>query len=212
MVRTLKIRFLVGLSVGALLLSGCGKDDEPAPPPPSSTGGQPTGMTDAMTQAQQALQQANGGETVKAAAPAALKEFLPAAIAGMKWTDATSESVQMGGVDMSHAEATYEADDGNVTIQITITDTGSLSGPMRMGMTGWALAQYKRETETGYERTTTYGGYKAMEEYDRETKDGALRVFVADRFVVAVDGQQTTMEAIKQAMDSVDVKKLAGLK
>jgi hypothetical protein len=51
-----------------------------------------------------------------------------------------------------------------------------------------------------------------VEEYDRQSKDGVLRVFVADRFVVEVNGSQTTMEVIKQAMDGIDLKKLAALK
>ncbi|MBN1361978.1 MAG: hypothetical protein JW993_15390 [Sedimentisphaerales bacterium] len=211
MARTWKIRALAGLFVVALLVAGCGKKEEPAPPP-SSAGGGPTGMADPMKQAQEAMQQANQGTPVAAVAPATLKEMLPAALDGMKQTDASSERTQMGGVDLSMAEADYAPDDGDASIHITIMDAGSLSGPMRMGLAGWAMTQYSRETETGYQKTTTYAGHKAMEEYDTQSKGGSLYVYVADRFVVQVEGQQTTMDAIKQAAGKIDIKKLAGLK
>ena len=68
------------------------------------------------------------------------------------------------------------------------------------------------ETEpTGYEKTITYKGYKGMEEYDNSEKDGGIRVFVADRFVVEVHGNQTSMDEIKKAMDEIDLKKMASL-
>ena len=221
--RMLNVRVLIVLSVAILLVYGCGKKEEPAPSTPGSAqspgsaqnpaatapaAGQPANMEDAVAQAQQMFQQA----PVEATAPATLSEMLPAELPGMKRTDTSSDRVQMGGADLSRAQAEYGADDGGASIEITITDAGSVSGPMRIGLAGWAMAQYNRETETGYEKTTTYSGYKAMEEYDTQSKEGSLRVFVADRFVVEVDGSQTTMETIKQAMGKLDVKKLAALK
>ena len=87
-----------------------------------------------------------------------------------------------------------------------ITDIGNASGPMRMSMTGWTPAQVDRQTDTGYEKTTTYEGYEAIEEYDSQDQHGELLVFVGNRFVVEVRGDHTTMETIKQA---IDLKKLA---
>jgi hypothetical protein len=231
-----KIGALIGLSVAALLFLGCGKKEEPAPPetpgaPESATPAEsptpvpptagrtadspPAQMPDmaaAAARTEQALQQANQGQVVEAAAPGTMKEMLPAELPGMKRTDVSAERTQMGGVDISTANAQYDTESGDASIHIAITDTGNLSGPMRMGLASWAMAQYSRETDTGYEKTTTYAGYKAVEEYDTQSKDGVLRVFVADRFVVEVNGSQTTMEVIKQAMDRIDLKKLAALK
>jgi hypothetical protein len=88
-------------------------------------------------------------------------------------------------------------------------DTGNLSGAMRMSLTAWTVGQYNRETDNGYEKTTTYAGYKGVEEYDKQKQAGAFRIFVANRFVVEMEGSGTTMEAIKEAMAKIDLKKLA---
>jgi len=227
----LKTRGIIALSVVALLLAGCGKKGQdqasgsksPTPAPsatpaqsqtaaPSTSSSQMPDMAQVEAQTKQALAQANQGATVEALTPATMKGFLPAELSGFNRTDASAERNQMGGVDISVANAQYTAAEGDGSIDVTITDVGNLSGPMKMGMTGWAMAQYNRETDTGYEKTTTYNGHKAMEEYDNEAKDGTLRVFVADRFVVEVQGNAVTMDAIKQAMGKIDLKKLAATK
>jgi hypothetical protein len=87
-------------------------------------------------------------------------------------------------------------------------DMGNVSGPMRMGMAGWAMDEFERETDTGYERTTTYKGHKAMEEFDKQAKQGTFHVHVADRFIVEVNGINVSMDTIKKAIDQVDLDKL----
>ena len=121
---------------------------------------------------------------------------------------ADAQHVNTMGVNLATASADYQGAYGQ--LELIITDMGNLSGPMRMGMTGWAVAKIDSETDTGYEKTLTYQGYKAMEQYNRQDREGTLRVFAADRFVVEVSGTGVTMETIKQAMGQVDLKKLAG--
>ena len=171
----------------------------------------PADMAKLAEQNRQALAQANKGKEIQAASPDVLKAVLPADLPGMKRTDASAERTQAMGVDIANATGQYQTEDGNTNVHITITDLGNMSGPMRMGMTAWTMAQYSRETDTGYEKTTTYGGYKAMEEYDKTDRTGAIRVFVADRFVVAAEGNGVTMDTLKQALDKIDLKKLASL-
>jgi len=161
-------------------------------------------------QTRQNLTQMNPGKVIEAVSAATLKGLLPTELPGMKRTEASGEKTQAMGVDMSTAEGRYEATDGgDANVSIRITDVGNLSGPMRMGMAAWAVTQYSRETDTGYEKTTTYDGYKAMEEYNTESKHGSLRVLVGDRFIVEADGHGVTMDTLKQVLGKVDLKKLA---
>ncbi|MBM4028116.1 MAG: hypothetical protein FJ280_22385 [Planctomycetes bacterium] len=216
---------IVAMCVWAVVLAGCGRKENPESSASSQAGPAATGTapaanaTAAMPSAQdleklaeqnrQTLAQMNQGKVIEAVAAATLKGLLPAELPGMKRTDASAERNQSMGVDISTAAGQYETADGDAGINITLTDVGSLSGPLRMGMTSWAVAQYSRETDSGYEKTTTYSGYKAFEEYNKQDKQGTLRVLVADRFIVEVDGHGVTMETLKQALGKVDLKKLA---
>lgn len=225
MASIVKTHGVVALFVVALLLAGCGKKGQdqasgsgsaaPAQSQtaaPSASSSQMPDMAQVAAQTKQALAQMNQGATVEALSAATMKGFLPTELPGFNRTDASAERTQMGGADLSVAEAQYAAAAGDGSIDITITDIGNLTGALKIGMSGWAMAQYSRETDTGYEKVTTYNGYKAMEEYDNEAKEGFLRIIVADRFVVEARGNAVTMDTIKQAMGKVDLAKLAAAK
>lgn len=212
---------IVVVCVLAVAVAGCGKkedkgqpsqpaqaaDMDAAPAPGTSSAPDYAKMAE---QNRQALAQMNQGKVVEAVPAATLKDLLPADLPGMKRTDASAERNQAMGVDISTAEGQYEAADGQgANVSITLTDVGSMSGPMRMGMASWAAAQYSRETDTGYEKTTTFNGYKAFEEYNTQDKQATVRVLVADRFIVEIDGSGITMDALKQMLGKIDLKKLA---
>ncbi len=176
------------------------------------TAGVPTAaqLSDDAEKNREVLTQMNQGKEITAVTAETIKGLLPETLAGMKQVDASAERNQMMGMDISHAEAQYTGD-GDASIDLTITDVGNLSGTMRMGMVGWTMAQYSRETDTGYEKTGTYSGYKGMEEYDKESQSGTIRVFVADRFIVEMNGNNMTMDDLKKALEQVDLKKAASL-
>jgi hypothetical protein len=167
-------------------------------------------MAAAAAQNRQALAQMNQGKLVAAVPAATLKELLPEKLAGMKRTDASAERNQTMGVDMTNAHASYEGEN-EASLSLSLTDAGSLTGPMRMGLAGWTMGEFSRETDTGYERTGTFHGYKGVEQYDTQNKAGSVRIFVADRFVVEVEGNGVTMETLKQALGQLDLKKMATL-
>lgn len=160
-------------------------------------------------QNRQNLAQMNGGKVVEAVAPATLKGFLPAELPGLKRTNASAEKTDSMGMNLTTAEGRYNADGSETSVSIKLTDVGNMSGPIRMGMTAWAMAQFNRETDNGYEKTTTYDGYKAYEEYNTQDKNGTLRLWIADRFVVEVEGNGMTMDTLKQMLGKIDLKKLA---
>ena len=140
-----------------------------------------------------------------------LKALLPAALDGMKRTNASGEKSGAMGMTVSFAEGTYEAESGgNITIKIT--DNGGLGGFMAFAQAGWAAQEIDRETDTGFEKTTNYGQYKAHEEYDSSGKSGKVEILVAGRFMVEVNGSDVAWEAIQAAVKKVDLAKLAQVK
>jgi hypothetical protein len=115
------------------------------------------------------------------------------------------------GLSISEASARYEGE-GGASLRIKIVDVGSLSGPMAMGLAGWASLEIDRESDDGYEKTTTFDGRKAVEKYNNGSKHGEIKVLLSNRFIVEVDGHQMKMDDVKAAAGKLDLKKLEGLK
>jgi hypothetical protein len=160
-------------------------------------------------QTQQALAKMNEGKVVEPVDFRKLKELLPDSVQGIERSDSSGGRTKVMGIDITRAEAKYQGQGDAVEyLSITIMDMGNVSGPMRMGLAAWAMAEFERETDTGYERTTTYKGHKAMEEFDKQAKQGTFHVHVADRFIVEVDGINVSMDIIKKALDQIDLNKL----
>lgn len=140
-----------------------------------------------------------------------LKALLPAALDGMKRTNASGEKSGAMGMTVAYAEGTYEADAGG-NIHIKISDNGGLGGFMAFAQAGWAASEIDRESDTGFERTTKYGEHKAHEEYDNANKSGKIEILVGGRFMVEASGNDVAWDAIQAAAKKVDLAKLATLK
>lgn len=173
------------------------------PAPPASPD-----MAELTAQNTETLKAMNQGKDIEPLSTDTLKTFLPDSLAGMKRSLADARQMGMVGINVATAQADYEDTSGSGMMELMIMDLGNVSGAMRMGMTGWTMTQIDRKTDTGYEKTTTYQNYKAIEEYDNQSKHGEFRVFVEDRFVVEITGDNVTMETLKQAMGQIDLKKL----
>ena len=140
-----------------------------------------------------------------------LKSLLPEGLPGMRRENATAEKTGMMGIQTSVASADYNAESG-AHIDIKITDLGSVSGFAAMAAYGWAMADIDRETETGYEKTTTIGGHRAYEKWNSRDKDGDISVIVGNRFLVEVDGSNVQAQDLRAALGRVDLAKLDGMK
>ena len=211
-----------GFCLGILALAGCGQDTTEKRLEEASKKMEEAGkkMEEAakqggagMGEAMKKMGEAFGAAAGKKVTPVdfrELKALLPEALPGMKRTRAEGERSAAMGLNISKAEGRYEKEDGS--IQISLMDMGTLSGMAAMATVGWSLAEIDKETETGYEKTSTYQGYKSHEEYDRSSKDGEVTVLVAERFVVEVRGNNLPMEGIMAALGSIDLGKLAAMK
>ena len=139
-----------------------------------------------------------------------LKALLPEKLPGMKRTNASGEKSGAFGMSMAMAQGRYEGEDG-ASIDVEVSDIGGMGGMASLAQMGWAAAEIDRETETGYEKTTTLAGQKAHEEYNRESKSGSLEVLVASRFMVKIEGDNVDMATIKKAADALNINKLAAM-
>jgi len=226
------VRHLVSVASVTVLVLGCGKPQEKSEPAGTADtlkkaadqmqaagkqmdeaakqGGK--GMEDAMKAMGQAMGTATGGDKVEPVDFRELKALLPESLPSMAGKGAIGEKTAAMGIAVSNAKQHYESADGNANADVEITDLGSMSGFGAMAAMAWAMVDIDKETEHGYEKTTTYQGFKAHEQYDRQDKSGSIEVIVASRFMVKVAGWGVDMEAIKAGLAKVDCAKLAAMK
>lgn len=138
-----------------------------------------------------------------------LKPFFPKSVAGIEHGKVTGETTGMAGFKYSTAKTKY--DDGKVRIEMNILDGGGV-GAIMSGIAAWSKFDVDRETDDGYERTTTFDGYKAYEKYNENRKRGEISLLVNDRFVVRVEGRGVDMDDLKKAIKNMNLRKLARMK
>lgn len=219
-----KLLWMLSLSAALLMVSGCGMfkdkeaDQEEAAKDLSEKMEEagkdlqddPAGSMKKMTEAMEQFgQKMNEGAKVEPVDYKELKALLPEELSEMKRENASGEKTSAIGMKVSRAEATYTND--NSRIEISIQDMGTLSGMAAMAY-GWAFTDMEKESDNGFERTTTYKGHRAFEKYDQSDKDGEINVLVAKRFIVEVKGRGVSMDDIRSALDTVNVAQLAGMK
>ncbi|MFD2520024.1 transposase [Emticicia soli] len=140
--------------------------------------------------------------------PKLLQELLPADANGLPREKVSGEKTGAMGFQVATAEGKYF--EGDNSIEVNIADVAGTGGIM--GMAAWSMLNINTESETGYEKTTTYKDHKAFEKYDAQTKESEMAVLIASRFVVSIKGTNVDMSKIKATLDDIDLRKLADLK
>jgi hypothetical protein len=139
-----------------------------------------------------------------------LKALLPETIGGLKRTSAEGEKSSAMGFGVSKATGKYKGD-GDGRLRVELIDTAGVGG-MAIAAFGLAGLEVDKETEHGYERTSTVGGRKLFEKYNSKSKRGEIKALVGNRFVVEIDGDDVPMETLKDALTSkLDLAKLEAL-
>jgi hypothetical protein len=151
-----------------------------------------------------------GNGKVVSLSPDRIKPFLPDTLDGLKRTQASAERNAALGVQISKATASY-SDGANHTLNLEITDTGSLKGLVGFAA-GWGGVEQESESDTGYEKTYKSGNQLIHEKWNKQSQSGEYGVVIADRFSVAVTGNAASIDELKQAAASIDVSGLAALK
>jgi len=137
-----------------------------------------------------------------------LKALLPENLGSIKRTNIEGERTAAMGMNISTANADYADQENNQSIDLKITDLGSVSGLSGLAAYGWYMVDIDKETENGYEKTITYKSYKGYEKYDNQYKSGEISILVAKRFVVEANGNNVDMDQLKVAVNLIDLGKL----
>ncbi len=143
-------------------------------------------------------------------APRALRDALPGDFAGFERVEAGSERQGAFGITTVVATGVYEQ--GDQTIRIEITDMSGMGGLGALAMMGMAQAEVDKETRHGFERTTTYQGFKGKETYNRTDRQGDIEIVAGSRVSVKVNGSGLeSFDVLTQAVAAMDLKALSEL-
>ena len=204
----MKTSSILGLTFAAvLLLASCGNKEENT----SEQIEESENPADALQALADKAKEMGKREAVDPIDFRKLKELMPENLIGLKRTEATGEKSGAMGFTVSTAQARYEGEN-NASLKVEIVDTGGIAGVSTMALATWSMAEIDKETTDGYEKTTQLEGYKAFEKYNNTDKSGEINVLVADRYVVNVEGDNVSVDQLKEALKDIDLKELAGLK
>jgi hypothetical protein len=132
-----------------------------------------------------------------------LKEAMPEKLLGMPRVTHDGQKSGIAGLNISSASAEYQEDSRKISI--SITDTGGF-GSAISGLATWSQLEVDKETQDGYERTTTIGGKKAIEKFNRTSGEGEIAMIAADRFIVTVNGSGISEGDLRTAIEKISIK------
>ncbi len=205
------MRTILFVLLAGFLITSCGGNEKNAnaaakdSPSSQEEMDEPETPQEAIRQLRDQLSTDKDGNKIEITDFRELKALLPEKVSGMKRTSHTGEKTGMMGINFSTANATYEK--GDQSIDIALVDAGGM-GMLMTSMAAWSIVEMDRETDTGYERTTTINGNKAFEKYDNTTKSGSVAMIVNDRYILTIEGENISEKDLNGALDKVKVNKL----
>jgi hypothetical protein len=201
----MKPSFFLSALLAVTLLWACGGGQDKASKEIEND--EPQSIQDAMKEMEKAFQEM-GTSDIEPVDFRTLKDLLPDQFGGLKKENSDGQKTSAMGVKMSQAEANYTSADYNKKYDVSIVDFGTLSGTLASSMYGWLSLNIEQENDRGYEKTTTFKGYKAYEKFDSEYKEAELTMVVSNRFIVKVEGNGFSMDELKKAADDLNFSKL----
>jgi uncharacterized membrane protein len=153
----------------------------------------------------------SGGKGVEPVQLDVLKPFLPETAAGLPRTASSSDRTGVAGLMAAKVRGEYGNQSGK-RLTLEVVDTGGAAG--LMGLAGWAMigATSESENDARIERMRKDGNRMVREEISKRGGSNSYSVILADRFMVSGTGQGVDFDAVKDAVNSIDLKKIEAIK
>lgn len=139
------------------------------------------------------------------------KELLPEEVEGFKLISVEGSNKNALGIRFSVIEGQYENSRDDLTMELAISDLGTMKGLTSMGF-DWLDREIDSENIDGFERTTKFGGYPGFE--SAEYKGSRVKthgvVIVENRFVVVVnvEGEDVVKNILAKVFDEFSFRRL----
>ena len=169
-----------------------------------SDDGKSTATVDVSSAEKSTEQMQNKAEELKKLSPLSvdqLKTLLPEELAGIK-RSTYNASTAMG---IAVGEAEYRKDDTSV-IKLAVYDCAGETGAAYYSATYWMKMNMQSESDDGYTKTVDFMNGKAVESYEKSSNKYTLVYFGNDRVLISLEGENISLDDLKDAAKSLNVK------
>ena len=167
---------------------------------------QAAGQMQATGEAMQGKLPAPDQAPIKPLAPQQLEALLPAGLPGRARGAVSASRGGVGPLLLGQASADYGS--GSDAIRLEIVDMGANRAMLAVA----GMVQTDEHSAGGYDKVFQQDGRTVHEQWNAASKHGEYSAIVGDRFVVKAAGTGADMDALKQAVDAVDMAQLDRLK
>jgi len=130
-----------------------------------------------------------------------LKALIPETLMGGKRTDYNVSSAMGAGL----ARGEYELND-STGIKLNIYDCAGPGGAGIYSMQYLSMMNFQQESEDEYTKSIDFKGGRAYEHCNKVSNDCTLTFFSGERFLITLEGENVSADALKQAAGSLDIK------
>ncbi len=138
-----------------------------------------------------------------------IKALMPNKLAGLAIYENEGETSAALGAPATFVVTIYR-ENYNI-IKVAVTDSGAAPATI-LAAAQWSNQNINKNSDNGFDRTTTYKGYPAHEQYNNQTKVGMFEYIIGHRFIVSCQGKNRTIEQMRAAMDELNLDRLKNLK
>lgn len=192
------------------LASGCGGADDAGGAASEDADRGPANMLEAVEAARKAADAMSESSARRSAPldPEDLRDRMPETVAGLPRVDLTVASGGVGIASGTTVRARYENDERDY-VEITLVDLSAAPG-MAAASSAWSTMTFDRTTQNGFERTTRFEGFPAMEAESVEA--GVMRSelnVLAGAFTLHLVGRQVDLETLHEVASRMRLGALA---
>ncbi len=158
--------------------------------------GEMEGNADEMTQKMESLKK------LKPLSLDQLKTLLPEEINGTKRSSFNANST-MG---FAMGEATYQKENEDRELKLSIFDCAGEAGSGIYGMSYWTQMNMQQESDDGYVKTVNFNGDKAVETFKKGSNEASLTYVVNERLLVTLSGYNMSADEVKAIGENLKLK------
>ena len=130
-----------------------------------------------------------------------LKKNLPEELNGIKKTNYSASVVNGTG----YVSAKYKMDDDS-SIEVGIWDCAGKMGAGIYSAKFMTFYNFEQEDDNGYTKRTIFEGHKAVERFEKNINEYTVTYFAGDRYLVILKGENTSIDQLKSASRSINLK------